>query len=202
MPYKVKKNELSQSAGVLAEAFQDDPLWNKIIAEGDDKSKKHPIVAEILLRYCFKFGEVYASSENLEGVMAITQDKKSYMNLWGLLTSGAILPFMRLGGKSLAKMSNAFTPLDKARYKQMKGKSFIYLQVIGVSKDKQGKGHGRLLLQWLIEKSRQAGIPIYLETETERNVTLYEKLGFKTLEKMTLPVIQQPMWTMIREPEL
>ena len=37
MPYKVKKNEVSQSAGVLAEAFQDDPLLNKKIAEGDDK---------------------------------------------------------------------------------------------------------------------------------------------------------------------
>lgn len=132
--------------------------------------------------------------------MAITQDKKSYMNLWGLLRSGAIVPFMSLGGKSLAKMSHAFTPLDKARYKEMKGRPFMYLQVIGVSKDNQGKGYGRQLLQGLIEKSHQAKIPVYLETETELNVSIYEKLGFKTVEKMMLPVINQPMWTMIREP--
>jgi len=42
-------------------------------------------------------------------------------------------------------------------------------------------------------------LPIYLETETESNVRLYERFGFKKLEQMNLPVINQPMWAMIRE---
>ena len=49
--------------------------------------------------------------------------------------------------------------------------------------------------------SDQAGIPIYLETETENNVRLYEKFGFKTLDQRILPVVNLPVWEMKREPE-
>ncbi|HKL47080.1 MAG TPA: GNAT family N-acetyltransferase, partial [Candidatus Izemoplasmatales bacterium] len=55
------------------------------------------------------------------------------------------------------------------------------------------------LLRALIAMTDEVKLPIYLETETENNVHLYERFGFKTLEKMALPVINQPMWTMLRE---
>ena len=57
------------------------------------------------------------------------------------------------------------------------------------------------MLNALIQASEKTKIPIYLDTETERNVKWYERFGFKTVEQMTLPVIEQPMWAMKREPE-
>ena len=42
------------------------------------------------------------------------------------------------------------------------------------------------------------GKPIYLETETEENVSLYKKFGFEILKKITLPELNLPMWEMIR----
>ena len=47
---------------------------------------------------------------------------------------------------------------------------------------------------------KQARIPIYTETQTERNVRSYERLGFKQLGRITLPIIDLPQWELIREP--
>ena len=48
--------------------------------------------------------------------------------------------------------------------------SFVYLQIIGVASENQGKGHGGKLLKELLVMTDEAKLPIYLETETESNV--------------------------------
>lgn len=196
---KVKKDEISKAAVVLADAFKDDPLFKKIFEKDVHESQNNTHIEKMFLKYCIKYGEVYASSENLEGIMAITQDKNSYMPMWRLIRSGAIFPFLRIGLKSFIKMARTLGPIDEVRKKQMKHKSFIYILIIGVSAENQGKGYGGKLLRALIDLSDNINIPIYLETETESNVSLYERFGFKTIEHMKLPVINQPMWAMIRE---
>ena len=55
------------------------------------------------------------------------------------------------------------------------------------------------MLKELIAMTDEVKLPIYLETETESNVRFYKRFGFKTLEQMNLPAINQPMWAMIRE---
>ena len=152
-----------------------------------------------MLIYCHKYGDVYASSEKFEGIMAITQDEYSYMSFWRMIRSGSIFPFLRIGFKSFMKVAGSLGPIDEGRKKHMKNKSFAYLQIIGVASENQGKGHGGKLLREFIAVADEVKIPIYLETETESNVNLYEQFDFKTLEKMNLPVINQPMWAMMRE---
>jgi hypothetical protein len=56
------------------------------------------------------------------------------------------------------------------------------------------------LLRALIAHSEQVKRPIYLETETEKNVRMYERFGFTVVKQITLPVINLPMWEMVREP--
>jgi ribosomal protein S18 acetylase RimI-like enzyme len=82
----------------------------------------------------------------------------------------------------------------------MKGRTYLYLMVLGVATEFQGQGFGGKLLRALIEKSEQAGVPIYVETETERNVKMYERFGFRVLKQITLPIINLPQWEMVREP--
>ena len=197
--HKLEKREIPKASLVLADAFQNDPLWNKTIGRENNK-KGYPIMAEVMLKYCFKYGQIYATSEKFEGVMALSQGETSYMTFGRLLKSAGIIPMLKLGFKRLITIADAFTPLDEARKKHMKDRSFVYIQVIGVSNHHQGKGYGKKMLNALIQASEQAKIPIYLDTETESNAKWYERFGFKTVEQMTLPVIDQPMWGMIREP--
>ena len=80
----------------------------------------------------------------------------------------------------------------------MQGKSYLYLLVIGVAPRFQGQGFAGKLVRALIDKSERAGVPIYLETETESNVRMYEHLGFEVVQEITLPIINLPMWEMVR----
>jgi len=82
----------------------------------------------------------------------------------------------------------------------MKGKAYIYLMVLGVTTELQGQGFGGKLLRALIEEGERAEVPIYVETETERNVRMYERFGFRVLKQITLPIINLPQWEMVREP--
>ena len=82
----------------------------------------------------------------------------------------------------------------------MRGRDYTYLLIIGVATRYQGQGFGGQLLQALIDQSEKSGLPIYLETETEENVQLYQHFGFTVLKVITLPLINLPMWEMIREP--
>ena len=83
----------------------------------------------------------------------------------------------------------------------MNEKSYIYFMIIGIASKFQGQGFGGKLIRALIEKSERIGIPIYLETETEDNVKMYERYGFKTVKQITLLNINLPMWEMLREPK-
>jgi len=81
----------------------------------------------------------------------------------------------------------------------MKGRVYIYLMIIGVASEFQGQGFGGKLLGALIEESEQIGTPLYLETTTETNVRMYERLGFRLLNQIILPVVNLPQWEMVRE---
>ena len=197
--HKVNKSEIRQATLVLSDAFKEDPLFKVLFGDAVKNSYKYTLVAKFMIRYCYKYGDVYASSEKYEGIMAITQDKYTYMSLWRLIRSGSIFPFLSIGFKSFMKVASALSPIDETRKKHMKNMSFAYLQIIGVASENQGKGYGGKLLKELIAMTDKVKLPIYLETETESNVRLYERFGFKTLEEMDLPVINQPMWTMLRE---
>jgi ribosomal protein S18 acetylase RimI-like enzyme len=105
---------------------------------------------------------------------------------------------MKMGPELAKKMKPVFTPLQEDRKENMKGTPFIYLQIIGVASEFQGQGFGGKLLRALIEKSEQVEMPVYLETETEQNVSLYERFGFKVVKRIILPVINLPMWEMAR----
>jgi ribosomal protein S18 acetylase RimI-like enzyme len=145
-----------------------------------------------------RYGEVRAPSEELEGVAAWLPGNKADMNFWGLVRSGAVKYGKDLGLDLAKKFGTIFEPLKKDRKNHMHGTSYTYLQIIGVAPEFQGQGYGGRLLRGLIRNCEQAGLQIYLETETEENVAIYEKFDFRVLKQITLPVVELPMWEMVR----
>ena len=197
--YKLKKKDIPKVGAVLADAFQHDPVWKKVF-EGESKiDQKFCAFFETPIRYCLKYGEVYTISENLEGIAAWVPGDLADMTIWRLIRSGAIRSGMKMGAKLGKKMKPLFKQLQKDRKENMKGKLFIYLQIIGVASKFHGQGFGGKLLRALIEKSERIGSALYLETETEDNVKMYERFGFKLVKQITLPGINLPMWEMVRE---
>ncbi len=198
--YKVQKKDIPQAAEVLKAAFQLDPVWNRVFAGEPRAGQKLSFFYETPVRYCLTYGAVYAVSARLEGVAAWVPGRYAALTLWRLIRSGAVLPGLKLGAGLARKLKAATRPLFEDCRQIMKGKPFIYLDIIGVAPEYQGQGCGGKLLRALIESAEQAALPIYLETGTEENVQMYERFGFHVVKQVKLPVIGLPMWEMLRNP--
>ena len=202
MLYKVQKRDITQVGKVLADAFQHDPLWNKIFEGESDLETRFRAFFEVPVRYCLKYGEVYAPSENLEGAVAWVSGKYADMTMWRILCSGAMGAAIRMGANASKKMGPVFKPVTEDRNEHMAGRTFLYLLIVGVATELQGKGFGRKLIDAAIEKSESEGLQLYLETEAEENVKMHEHFGFRLLKRITLPIVDLPMWEMVRKPKL
>lgn len=191
--YKIEKKEIKKAADVLTDAYSEDPMINIIFKEED----KRRVQFEVMLRFCTKYGNVYSSSDNFEGIMAIAPHDKD-MTVWRTFRSGGFFLGMKIA--SVAKMMAPTIKLMEEAKKNLNLNPYIYFFIIGVSKEFQGKGFGGKLLRALIEKSEIERKPMYLETQNEKNVSLYEKYGFHVVKKIDLPdTINLPMFLMVRD---
>ncbi len=76
-----------------------------------------------------------------------------------------------------------------------------YLAVLGVDPSSQGRGFGPHLMAPVLERCDRDRTPAYLETDTEQNVALYERHGFRVTGQLTLPGGDAPtIWLMWRDP--
>ena len=190
--YKLQKKDIQKATNVIANAFSDDPM-RKIIFNDEDKNR---VITEIMLRFCMKYGNIYSTSGDFEGVLAIAPHDKE-MNVWRIIRSGAFFLSMKLASYA-EKMKAMSVPIEEAK-KDLNLGEYIYLFIIGVSQEFQGKGFGGKLLRAVIEKAELERKPIYLETQKEENVKLYEKYGFDVRKKIILPGLNIPMWLMVRD---
>ena len=202
MLYRVQKGDIVQASKVLADAFQRDPLWKKIYEGDPDIKKRFHAFFEGGVRYCLKYGELYAPSENMEGIIGLVPGKYADMNAWRAILSGSMGVGMRIGLSTAMKMGTIFKSVVGDRREHMAGCAFLYVLVFGVATELQGKGFGRKLMDAAIEKSEREGLHLYLETETEENVKMYEHFGFRLLKRVNLPIVGLPMWEMVREPKV
>ena len=75
----------------------------------------------------------------------------------------------------------------------------FYLSVLGVEPGRQGQGVGSRLIGPGLEMCDREGVPAYLETAKARNVTFYERHGFRVTDERRLPRGPK-VWLMWREP--
>ena len=201
--YKVAKKDSRRAGRVLADAFLQDPFWHKVLENAGFTQMS--AFFEGSVRFCRKYGQMYATSEHLEGIIGWVPDDHADMTAWRMIRSGSAISGMRMGvrlGARLGRMMGpVFGPLEAERKRNMRGISHIYLIIIGVASELQGQGFGGRLLRSLIAESERVGLPIYVETTTERNVRMYERLGFRQLSRTVLPIIDLPQWALIRDME-
>jgi len=190
--YKTQKKDLQNAVNVLTDAFSEESMWKEVFKN----EEKNRALTELMVRFCFKYGNVVSTSENIEGVMAIAPYDKD-MTTWRIIRCGAFFLSMRIARE--AKIMQVLTKAVEEAKKSLNLGPYIHLLIMGVSQEFQGKGFGGQLLRAVIEKAEIENLPIYLETQKEANVSLYEKYGFSVKKKVILPdPLNLPMWLMIQ----
>ena len=165
----------------------------------DEKTRKEklPAVFEYSIRYGLHYGEIYSPTDAIEGVAIWVRGKYATQTFWRVLRSGAAISAFKMGSAIGKKLSNAFEDVDADREENITP-PYMYLLSIGISPEKQGQGYGSKLLRSMFERLDSQNIPIYLETETEKNASMYKKLGFEVVKEGILHNLDFYLWEMIR----
>lgn len=194
----VARADAELAVKTLVKAFESYPLLSYYYPDKSVRDKIANYFLSFVVYFGIKYGEVYVTSSNFEGVAVWIPSENYPLTLWKMLRSvpiSKIFNFGRLGG---SKMSSFGNYLDAVHIRMVPFKH-MFLQTIGVAPEFQGKGFGRKLLQPMLQRLDKEKLPCYLETIDGKNVAIYERFGFETIDKSNIPETDFTNWAMLRK---
>jgi ribosomal protein S18 acetylase RimI-like enzyme len=194
----IKRNTLHEASDVLAHAFQQDPLWGYFIPEEDDRVRLSRISFRMLIRYTIRYGFAHSIGSSVKGVALWLPSDKSEMSLFSEILCGGLSVLINFGPDKIGRMNAVDSFMSKLRKQQLPQRHW-YLSLLGVAPDEQGKGYASLLMRHMVEKLEADKMPAYLDTQNARNVSIYERFGFRIIDEVIIPGTEITHWAMIRE---
>lgn len=189
--------QISRAAAVLARAFQYDPMMAYLIPDERRRATAAPGFFRDIVNYCLRYGEVYTTPE-VEGVACWLPPGETKVSTGRLLRTGGLWTPLTLGPVPFSRLI-AMTIHHDGEQERNAPDPHWYLYILGAEPLSRGRGIGRALLRPLLEQADAAGQPCYLETQNERNVPVYEGLGFRLTSESEVPGRGLKTWTMRRE---
>lgn len=191
------KKHIKPASLVLSRAFLNDPLIQWLVPNFNIRAKNLHYLWEITLKIGIKYGEVYGTSENLEGIAIWRPPKNVNISYWKFVKNGGIkLPF-KFGVESTKRMSFIQAVNDSIRNIYMKV-PYWYFGPIAVDPEYQGQGYASNLIRPMLKRIDNENLPIYLETNIEKHLSIYDHFGFRILEEIIIPNTNIVNWSMIR----
>jgi ribosomal protein S18 acetylase RimI-like enzyme len=190
----------TKAAEVLARAFHDYPVSVYFEPDENKRRKTGPTVYQSLMKHGIKYGEVYVTSAKCEGVAIWFPSNSRHDTWWSNFISGRfMIPF--IVGMETVKKQRAFGEYARKVRKRVAPFPHWYLQMLGVDPEYQGQGYSSRLVKPMFARIDKEDLPCFLETQLEKNVPLYEHLGFKVVEEGIVPGSGIKSWAMLRQNE-
>jgi ribosomal protein S18 acetylase RimI-like enzyme len=203
--YLITGKDVELATAVLTKAFHEDPLIELIFPSPEERRMLTPVLWRFMIKDGINYGEVYSPTEKIEGVARWLPPGKEHMGLWRTIRSGGLKM-----GVALAKQKDErrLPPREIQRitddiqkiHKKLMKEPHWYLANIGVDPDHQGKGNASKLIKPMLERIEKESFPVFLETNFEGNVGLYEHLGFEVIDETKISETDIINWAMIRKP--
>jgi ribosomal protein S18 acetylase RimI-like enzyme len=192
--------ERARAVATLVQAFRADPMYAYICPDEADRVRSMRGLWDALIRLTLIYGEVWTTPE-VRGVACWLPPGNTEIGFRHMLRTGFALAraMMRFTGDARRRAMAVFGYTEDLHRRAMPGPHW-YLWALGVAPASQGQGIGGRLLQPVLARADAAGLPCYLETETERNVAFYRKHGFDVLTAGPPPGHELMLWTMARPP--
>jgi ribosomal protein S18 acetylase RimI-like enzyme len=184
---------------MMVRAFRDYPLGNYFSPDPAQRKNAPPYSSfRSVARYGLYYGEIYATSADLEGAAVWVPSERLPRTWWRSLRCGDIMQFLRMN-REVRTRTQAFDKHTRDMHQRYAPFPHLYLQMLGVDPDHRGKGYSSLLLRHMFARIDDVPLPCYLETHTEQNVAIYEHLGFKVAEARKIPDSGITTWAMLRD---
>jgi GNAT superfamily N-acetyltransferase len=194
---RLREDQITAAAGVLARAFQNDPPLVYGIPEPAERERILPIFMKPFVTFANLFGEPHVTAGKLESVAiwlpldnldkTPAQDHQA-----GIDTIPSIV-----GAAASARFGNIIRFVE-AFHQRFAADRHLYLQWLGVEPSRQGQGLGSATMTPGLRRADSEGLPCYLETFQPRNVPLYLKHGFRIMAEEVEPASSLRAWFFLR----
>lgn len=192
---RLQPGRLDDASRVLARAFNDDPAWRWVIPD--------PQRRERLLPWLFSVGfeitvaDVWTTTGDVLGAARWLPPGRAPTRVGPALRALVATP-VRLGSAT-GRFFAYGRAVENLRAEVAPGPHW-YLAGIGVDPSAQRRGIGTALLRPGIEGARRDGVRAVLLTNSERNLTFYERSGFRIVAEGETPEGGPHAWAMVRDP--
>ncbi len=195
---RLTKAQVRPAAEMMARAFQDYPLMAYFFPDATERMEKSANDFQSLIHYGLLYGEVYATSPNLEGAAVWLPSTKAHRTLLRRIRSGGLSGLFEMRRKTNEKQ-RSFIDYVVSIHKRCAPSVYSYLQLIGVDPVHQGKGHSSILLRAMFARLDKEHMPSFLETHADKNVAIYRHHGFRVVEESEAPGSGLTTWAMLRD---
>lgn len=198
-PYYVTKRDVKKVIETLVQAFLDDHLLGYFFPDPKSKLRFLPKFFNYRVKNGFLYGKVLATSENIEGVVILTQSEYKEFSWLRAIRTGGIGLYRAAASETLSRMRELESFVVSKRNDCI-SEPHWYLGSLAVHPDHQGKGLASKLVRPILEMCSSQNKPCVLETQGEGLVQIYKHYGFDVVDSFTLPFANLPHWVMVKPP--
>lgn len=162
----------------LADAFRDDPVISWLIPPDvpNREARLLTFFSSMARSYLRRDKHVYLAGDGVGAAMWSAPG--SWSLPWSEIMRETPAAVRAFGGN----LPRALRTQLEVESKHPKDPKHWYLGYLGVTSGHQGQGIGSLVLREVLEGADRNGTPAYLESSNKRNITLYERHGFRIVE--------------------
>lgn len=177
-------------AAMLARAFAVDPAMSFIFPDAAVRARRMPHLFRLLYASDARAGTVFA----YEGCRAATLWRAPGRTKVPLMETVAGAPaFLAALGPAVARAIRVSHAIES----HMPRGRFWYLHIAGCDPAAQGKGLGGGAIRAGLDRFGRTE-DCYLETATEKNIGIYNRLGFEVIDTWTVSGGGPRFWSMLR----
>lgn len=190
--------DLPRLVQVLAQAFEEDPLYRWLVPPGPRRDARLRSMFELILRF---LSDDWRETWVTQDTSAVALWLRPGMQKVPLLRQLQLLPaFSRvLGLRSIPRGLRLMGHMD-ALHERFAPEPHFYLSTLAVEPQHQGRGLAGVLLVPMLARCDQEQLRIYLETAQPKNVPFYQRHGFHVVSE-TSHAEYPTLWSMARDPE-
>ncbi|KXH76217.1 MAG: hypothetical protein AM326_03270 [Candidatus Thorarchaeota archaeon SMTZ-45] len=197
--YNVTKRDVEKVIETLVQAFFDDHLLSYFFPNPESRSGFLPKFFNYRVRNGLIDGKIFATSENIEGVVILTQSEyKQFSWLRAIRTGG--IGLYRAAGSEIVSIMRETESFIVAKRNECISEPHWYLGSLAVRPDYQGKGLASKLVQRVLEMCSSQNKLCVLETQDEGLVQFYKHFGFDVVYSFTMPNANIRHWVMAKRP--
>jgi ribosomal protein S18 acetylase RimI-like enzyme len=195
-PVVAGPGDLDAVAADLADAFTDDVMFNWFLRDDARRPEANSRFFNLVIKLAAKDGARIDRPAG-GGAAAVWMPYEAIKPM-PLIDEIRAVPTM-LYATGLARITRLMAlRADMDKHHPM-DRPHAYLYFLGVTHAAQGHGIGSRLLKVATARLDAAGQHAYLETQTERNIALYVRHGFKVISEHQPRPDSPPLWSLWRD---